>query len=236
MASETLTQKALRYLSEDALSHIDMLEPLRRGTADVLYAGGDGVALYERNSGTCMLSFRGAEESPSFPDLTPYSLFAVHQKRLAERIRRERNLPHCFEVLQAAYVKKEPVAGDFRAIRALTPDHADSVSRHYEAMDDRDYIETLIGRRQLWGVFENGALAGFIGEHLEGSIGLLEVLPEYRRKGYGTLLEAYAIRHFLQRNEVPFCQVKTDNANSLALQRKLGMALSRRTTVWIYGN
>lgn len=233
MASKTLTQQALLYLSEDALSHIDMLEPIRRGTADILYAGSDGVALLERNSGACMLSFADAEESPSLPDLTPYSLFAVHQKGLAERIRQEKNHSDCFEVFQAAYVKKKPIDADFRAIRVLSPDYADSVCRRYEAMDDRDYIETLLDRRQLWGIFERGALAGFIGEHLEGSIGLLEVLPEYRRKGYGTLLEAYAIRHFLQRNEVPFCQVKTDNGNSLALQRKLGMKLSRCTTTWI---
>lgn len=101
-------------------------------------------------------------------------------------------------------------------------------------MDDRKYIETLIDRKQLRGIFEQGALAGFIGEHLEGSMRLLEVFPEYRRKGYGYKLESYLINRFLQLNEVPFCQVMTDDVESLALQQKLGMDISRQTTIWLF--
>ena len=41
---------------------------------------------------------------------------------------------------------------------------------------------------------ENGGLAGFIGIHTEGSIGLLFVLPEQRRKGYAEELESFMKR------------------------------------------
>lgn len=228
------TEKAIRYLSEDSLSHIDMLEPLRRGTADVVYAENDGVIIYERNSQACMITMQELEKCKSLPGIESYHLFAVHQKNIAAWIQQKGGFSHCFEAYQAAYGKKEPFADHFDTIRPLTRSCTDQVFRGYGAMDDRKYIETLLDRKRLWGIFDGDALAGFIGEHLEGSMGLLEVFPEYRRKGYGYRLESYLINHFLQQNEVPFCQIKTDNDVSLALQRKLGMNLSKRTTTWLF--
>ena len=228
------TEKAIRYLSEDSLSHIDMLEPLRRGTADILYADQDGVIIYERNSQTCMISMRDLEKCKSVIDFAQYDLFAVHQKNIVEWIQQKGKYSHSSEVYQAVYGKKEPIADCFDTIRVLSHDYTDQVCRNYETMDDREYIEYLIGRKHIWGIFDNGALAGFIGEHSEGSIGLLEVLPEYRRKGYGYKLEAFLINRFLQLGETPFCQVKTDNVKSLALQHKIGMDISGQTTTWVY--
>lgn len=46
----------------------------------------------------------------------------------------------------------------------------------------------------MTGAFLDGVLAGFIGIHEEGSIGMLEVLPAYRRRSLGYALEAGAIR------------------------------------------
>lgn len=227
------TEKAIAVLSRDHVSHIDMIEPLRRGMAEVLYAGDDGAAIYERNSGTCMVSMR-PERFASTVDFHRYDLFAVHQGEIAETIMQSMHLTNRLEVFQASYREKEPLPGRFDAIRPLTSDFAEQVSESYSAMNDRPYIDTLIGRGQLWGIFDGGALAGFIGEHLEGSIGLLEVLPEYQRKGYGYTLECFMINRFLSLGRVPFCQVKTGNSPSLALQQKIGMEISGQTTAWLF--
>ena len=227
-------EKAIRYLLEDSLSYIDILEPLRRRTADIIYAQNDGVVIYERNSQACMITMQELEKCKSIIHFEKYHLFAVHQKNISEWIQQKGKFYHGFEVYQAAYGKKETIMDCFDTIRALTCDYTDQVCQNYEAMDDRKYIETLIDRKQLWGIFDHGALAGFIGEHLEGSMGLLEVFPEYRRKGYGYKLESYLINRFLQLNEVPFCQVMTDDVESLALQQKLGMDISRQTTIWLF--
>ena len=208
-----------------------MLEPLRRGTADILYAENDGVVIYERNSRACMVSMEGKEKFKSVIDVKKYRLFAVHQKNIADFIQREGEFSHMFEAWQAAYNKKEAISGDFDSIKVLSYDFAEQICENDGAMNDKTYIENLIGRGCLWGIFEKGALAGFIGEHLEGSMGLLEVLPEYRMKGYG---EAFLINRFLRLNETPFCQVTEGNAASLALQQKLGMDISEFKTAWIF--
>ena len=37
----------------------------------------------------------------------------------------------------------------------------------------------------FFGAFVDGQLAGFVGEHSEGSMGMLEIFPAYRRRGLG---------------------------------------------------
>lgn len=86
----------------------------------------------------------------------------------------------------------------------------------------------------MWGLFDNGTLAGFIGMHDEGSMGLLEILPEYRRRGYGYLLEGCLIRLHLECGWVPFCHVVEGNDASMRLQEKLGMTFSELPAIWVY--
>ena len=106
-------------------------------------------------------------------------------------------------------------------MKLLGEEYWEIVNRHYDAMDDPEYIKELIRRKQLWGIFEDGALAGFIGQHFEGSMGLLEVLPQYRKQGYGKILEAFMIRHVLGQGRTPFCQVFDGNTASARLQERL---------------
>ena len=86
---------------------------------------------------------------------------------------------------------------------------------------------------RLYGAFLDGKLAGFVGTHDEGSIGALTVVPEFRRRGLGTYLECLAIRKALERGDLPFGQVAPGNGASLALQRSLGMTISREMVCWM---
>lgn len=234
MHSSILADKAIDYLLQDSISYIDILESIRRKTADIIYADKDGVIIYERKSEACMIAMQDLEKCKSVIDFSRYNLYAVHNKEVAQHIEQEYNFAHNLETYQAVYPKKDIIAGMFDSIKVLTKHYIDLVSQHYGGADDREYIEDLINREKVWGIFDNGVLAGFIGEHLEGSIGLLEVLPEHRRKGYGYKLQAFLINYYLKLNQVPFCQVKTDNAASLSLQQKLGMQISKETTIWVY--
>ena len=56
-----LRQAALEYLERDRPLHMDMLEPIRRGQAEILKAGPGGVLIYETRSRTHMLSAESLE-------------------------------------------------------------------------------------------------------------------------------------------------------------------------------
>ena len=85
-----------------------------------------------------------------------------------------------------------PLNSDLNII-VLNCGHIQTVLEQYHTMDDPDYIKNLMGGGRLYGALRNDRLAGFIGVHPEGSIGMLEVLPEFRRQGIGTALESYLV-------------------------------------------
>ena len=85
----------------------------------------------------------------------------------------------------------------------------------------------------VYGGFVNGKIIGMIGLHYQGSMGLLEVKPEYRRNGYGEIMEKFLINSRLEKGLIPYCQIIDDNAASLALQRKLGLDLSDNKLYWM---
>ena len=137
---------------------------------------------------------------------------------------------------QAAWLAPEPpAAAPFGGeLRLLGEEMAQWVYDHYShPFGGVAYMQGAL-RRGMLGAFVDGACAGFAGFHEEGSIGMLEVLPAYRRRGVGEALLRGAVRLALERGQYACGQVFTDNQASLALQRKVGMSVSRERLFWLF--
>lgn len=234
--AEREREKAAAWLaSRGALAHVDMIEAIRRKQAEILYAGEEAVMIYETDSKTCMIAAEDPNPCREILKRGTYHQFAIHHEGLAGEIQKKYHFPKSLATYQCAWTGKEPPAADETGILRLRPEHADEVCSYYGTMGDPgDYVRELIRRGQMWGIFENGRMAGFAGEHLEGSMGLLEIVPEYRRRGFGYRLEAFLIRHFLEQGRVPFCQVIEGNEESMKLQKKLGMEIAEPPTWWLF--
>ena len=188
--------------------------------------GGSGVLLHDRPSGAWMLSASdedmGERLLSEIPREEKELLFLVHQDFLRDSIARRfhRNLVN--ECIQAVYTRKRPpaCAADFR-VRPLVPQDVDAVYESYHAVHSRTYLLERIEAGEMFGIDENGRLAAFAGTHAEGSMGMLEVLPDHRRRGMGEALEACLIARQLEKGWVPFCQIFDGNEPSLRLQKKL---------------
>ena len=229
-------EQALAYLGRDPLFYMDMLEPLRRGTAELLYAEEDGVLLCE-SGGIHMMSAAGpAAAERCFALLSRCAMLVGHELWYkAEAARRfglhEEQICH-----QAAWLAPDPpAAAPFGGeLRLLGEEMAQWVYDHYShPFGGVAYMQGAL-RRGMLGAFVDGACAGFAGFHEEGSIGMLEVLPVYRRRGVGEALLRGAVRLALERGQYAFGQVFTDNQASLALQRKVGMSVSRERLFWLF--
>ena len=83
------------------------------------------------------------------------------------------------------------------------------------------------------GAFSQGQLMGFIGMHAEGSVGLLEVQPPYRRRGVATALMTCMAEYCLERGWIPFSQVFDGNTASMELHRQLGWTLCPDKLYWV---
>jgi GNAT superfamily N-acetyltransferase len=231
----TTEEKALKYLEDDRLLHMGMIEPIRKKRASILYADSDGVLIQDQGSGSYMLS--AVDESAGRKLLSLISdadLFTVHQKFLVPMVQDKFHFNIVKDCVQAVYLDNKPLPVDEKIqIRVLGQEWVNTVAENYHYVDDIGYIQDLIDNKEIYGAFIDETLAGFIGTHKEGTMGLLVVLPQYRLMGVGTALESFMVNLFLSRNQVPFGQVLDGNIKSLGLQKKLGFTISEKHLYWI---
>lgn len=231
-------EQALRYLERDSLLHMDMLEPIRRGTARLAYAGRDGVLLWEEGGGVPMLSAVDGSSAAKLTALAadlPGEDLVVHHPYALAPARALLGLTEWNECVQFSYTGPMPPLPEHDCLLApLTAADAPTVEEHYHLIP-AEAVRAAIEQGRMWGAWDrDGALMGFIGVHTEGAMGMLEVLPAYRRRGLAVLLETFLIRHLMEQGRVPFCQVFLDNAPSLALQEKLGLTPAEGHVYWVF--
>lgn len=233
----TLKETALARLTGNRLLYIDMLEVLRRGTAQVRRAGPDGVLLYDPPS---EVWFVDAETPAVLEEMLPMmegcTILTGHQMWYKDALAARFGFQTEQICHQSAWMAdRPPEVPDFGGeILRLDRSWAEWAEAHYShSFGGVAYMEEAIDRGML-GAFVAGKPAGFIATHIEGSMGMLEVLPQYRRKGIGEALLLAMTSFCLEQGKYPYGQVFTDNGPSLALQRKVGMTLSEELLFWLF--
>ncbi len=242
-------QKAIRKLSLHKREHIHIMEMLRRGKGELLYDKEEDVLTYDRESGTFYMTastvegaYRLVEQLRKTLLLPPENgaicpgerseWFVVNQEYLKEMLIDTFGAEDFGTCIQACYTSREALPVKHKDIRRLDLSHLDYLEAHYE-YGDREYLLDRLQAGTMYGAFVEDRLAGFIGLHDEGSMGLLYVEEEYRRRGLGASLEAYLINRQRELDWTPYCHIMENNRESLALQEKLGLYLSSGKLWWL---
>lgn len=231
---EAAALEFLRSLDDRAL-YEQIAQTLVRGSGRVVSLREEGLLVYSKRGDIYMIAARTPETALSLCD--PIPAFAKNvqlhglDRRTAEMLRQRFKRKNTFEFVLYAYYGEQPEAGG-ADIRVLTDEDVDFLNENY-GHADRDYLAQRVREGVMLGVYVEHDLAGFIGEHVEGAMGLLHVMPRYRRMGLGFTLEQVAIRHTMQRGFVPFNQVVPDNAASHRLQKRLGFTGAKGMCYWI---
>ncbi|MCL2376176.1 MAG: GNAT family N-acetyltransferase [Defluviitaleaceae bacterium] len=227
---------ALNYLTQNPLLHMGMIVPIKRGTAQILYAGEDGVCLLETKSGAHMLSVSSLETGRALLSQLPSKgIFSFHQPFMLDDFKEKVRFSTLLENYQAVYLSEEPlpISCDIE-IKPLGINHFDVIMGTYDVDVGADYLKNRLESKELFGGFVGAELVGFIGVHAEGSIGMLKVFDQHLKKGYGTALTSYAINHQLAQDIIPFEQVGVNNKASLAIAQKLGFSISTDKVYWLF--
>lgn len=117
------------------------------------------------------------------------------------------------------------------ALRLLRPKDQPMVNTlHREAGPALIAYALLEGR--LFGGWMGRDLVGFVGYHEEGSLGMLYVLEQHRRKGYAQAMEAQLINRCLKRGSRAFGQIKVGNEASFRLHRGMGYTIADTPGSW----
>ena len=234
-----MKQRAYDYLKKDILTHIDMLEILHLPAAQVMLACENGVLL--RHDDLLLLASEPGRAEMFLPAMTKdltdsgEQLVVLHSSELKETLERAYGFQTVMECHHAVYTSTDRIPytlPEGAEIRKLDARYVDFVHAHYHMVDDVSYIRERI-EEDMFGVFIGGGIVGFAGTHDERSMGMLEILPEYRRLGLAYCLEAHLINHLLSLGRVPFCQVAVYNEASIRLQQKMGLELSTSSIYWL---
>lgn len=230
-------REILAYLEQDKVRRIDMIEAIKRGGAAVLYAAPDAVLL--KTSGWLMLLSADtveagvralAKRDQAAEDIVAHSDAA---RDAVKAVLPE--LSHISPCWQAYYPKTEPIKmPDVCEVRPFRKENIPFLMKHYKTITDEAYFEERIEAGDMFAGYRNGTLCAFIGFHEDGSGGMLEVLPEFRRLGIGSALEIFLHNEALRRGWTPYGQIFVGNEASRKLQESLGLIVSEDAIYWMH--
>ncbi len=218
-------------------SSIDLLgidRVLKRGTGEIL-ADGAAPLIRDTVSGAHLLASRDADLSIPLLDryAQDFDLLMVPDLALGRLAYERYGFAGRLECFQVAYYGEKPEPEPTLSVRVAGNEDLALLLKNYHHITPRE-MEQVVSRGSILLGYSRNQLVGFVGEHLEGSMGLLYVFPEFRRKGFGTALEKLAIRKTMESGFTPFGQVAKDNTGSIELQRKIGMTISENLICWMW--
>ncbi len=225
-----------KYLEQDRLYHADMLDALSYEDTKIIYSEEDGVMLRIRGGENApfAISAKTPEAMKKMAALVGENFYGVARPfKYLPILTKGKKLYHMV-CRQIAYfgnelLEEKDIPGI--EIRPLTMENIDFLVKEYD--DEEWYLRERIEEGML-GAFNENECVGFAGTHGEGAVGLLKVLPEYRRLGIGYALETRMINRQIKKGKIPFGHVVVGNEKSIALQKKVGMQVSEKLVTWLF--
>ena len=229
--------KALDYLEKNFNKHVDMIVCIRHDDIEFIYCEKDGVFIYDKSAFLYMIATDSEEVCvKATAGARDIKLVVCHNLFEREIIKKKYAFTGCNECYQVIWQKERPmIPGKFR-IEKLEPteENIDFVFKNYTLAFSREHLEFIMKNLGMYAAYSGGNIAGFIGRHEERSMGLMEVLPEYRRMGVATELAFFLINRILDEGEIPYGHVIINNEKSIAMQKKLGFTFSDTHVYWLY--
>ena len=227
-----MEQKLREWIRRDPLGYAYLLDFYQRG-ARVCWMDGEGVALKSDKYDICYV---GGRVPLDVPEVGGSLLLLTDDETTIDALLERGDYQIWDEFYQALWQRELPEVclPEGVTLRPLTQDDmAFVVANYHNPGAYESHIRARINEGMI-GAEVNGRLAGFVGVHQEGCMGLLEVLPEYRRLGLARALEAAIIRQQVGRGRLPYGHVRTGNTASIALQKKMGMDFLERKVYWLF--
>ena len=209
---------------------------LERGTGEILFESSGALFIHDSVSGAFMLACEDTEAGMALLDRNgaeSFDLLMVSDHALGKAAFERYGFSGKLECYQVAYYGEKPETNTELTVRTARMDDLTILTENYDLLSPEE-LRMLIERQSILMGYHDGELVGFIGEHLEGSMGILYVFPEFRRRGFGAALQTHMIAKTMENGYIPFGQVEKDNAASLKMQEKIGMTRSDKLIVWMW--
>jgi len=227
--------RAKDLLLSDLALHADFFEALETDNCTVLCDTEDTFFARQRSIPFYMLTTHNAEHGKALADSVheDYYELMVRNESVQLYLTQQPKLGCSRPCRQVLYREPIVLPASELVMRHPAEEDFEKVAASYHILS-REELRAHFDSDSFYGGYVGDELVGYIGIHSDGPIGMLTVLPEYRRHGYGKqLLGKLAIR-LRNAGHFPYAQVYSDNYPSLDLQRALGADFSREMTCWFW--
>lgn len=228
-------QRLIKCLARDKRNQIHIMESLRRGLGEILYAAAGTLLVYDSEARVGMALTDNREAGIKLLEAVPAEAeYVVTTQETLVQLLEESDFCVFLKCSQYLYPQRETLPVRYKEIRRLvgaemTEEQLAFLYQHYAG----DEIGERLNAGALYGAFDGESLVGFAGLHAEGSVGLLYVDEMYRRRGIAESLEAYVVNHLLKKGLIPYAQVEEGNEASERLQERLGFYPAGKKVWWM---
>lgn len=224
----------ISFLKEDEIKNINMLNFMEGYPVRSIERIGDSVLM--RGESDCVWVYISSPNQRDLEGVLPRltendRTFAAIEEWMLPALTGGRKLS--WELAMTRLVLPKDVAFSKKPshhIVPLSPQDADYIFEHsiYQNVTRPEFIRGRIQGGPSGGVYESGKLAAWLMTQDDGSIGLLHVLEQHRRKGYAYDLTVYLVERIRAAERIPFLHIEDTNAGSMNLALKLGFRKDRR--------
>ena len=100
-----------------------------------------------------------------------------------------------------------------------------SMTKIYSYLDEID-IRQLANNNKLFSIMEGTIPIGYVGEKIDGSIGMLYIFENLREKGYGKNIFAQFSMNLLENRSVVFTSIPCNDIAMISLLSDIGYSIS----------
>lgn len=242
---------ANEFIKKDPVFFADFADMLRLFRYRLCYAAEDGILMQDTSGyykdGTYLFAAKdeiAAEKillaCPEEHENMRNGTVSCHGEKIAAALRAffgYDRITTCYQVVYAPE-KPLPLKGVLRFEKA-NEKYLQTILDTYDR-ESPEVLKKLVASGRIYCAYAPADLSaeaenfiGYIGQHPEGSMGLLLIFPQYRRHGYAEELESFQINAILAEGRTPYAHIIEDNFKSFSLQQKLGAIVASGKVVWM---
>lgn len=221
-------EEAVALLARDTIRHFSMSVLLKDALEPECHQAGNSLLVRTPDDHRTFAFLVNGDAMDALPlfDLLDgtETLFYVQGDVAANRICERVPIGRNSDCMQFYLPQDVPITEDEEGIVDLSSDHAEYIHSHYSYRDVTTvaYLRDRIEKAPAIGMMIEGVLAGFVMTHEEMTMGVMHVLPEYRRLGLGKKLNAALVRRMRALGLPCIVEIVHDNSASLALAKSTG--------------
>ena len=188
-----MKNEILKFLKQDYLNNLDLIYALEHG-AKIKYYNQAGIML--KFEDIYMLAFKDEKIAEQLlKQIDKCSMLAIHNDKYFNIINQKWRLNKEIVAYQYGYLKKyvRIINNPIVEIKEIGREYFEFIKENYSTPIEEAYLLERIDANVFVGAFIEKQIVGFAGRHIEGTIGFVEVIKEYRRLGIAQALEQYLI-------------------------------------------